>query len=307
MVESAAAVLQTQALTRRFGRRRGVSEVDLRVGPGEVFGFLGPNGAGKTTTIRLLLGLCRPTSGHVALFGLDPHRRPVEALRRVGYLPGELSLYPRLTGRQVLKRLARIRGHTDHRFRDELAERFTVELDAPIRTLSKGNVQKMGLVLAFAHRPDLLILDEPTSGLDPLLQDEFTRLVRETADEGRTVFLSSHDLDEVQRVADRLTIIKEGRLQVTDTVERLRAAAPKTVELCFTDTVDLAPFRRLDGVRVLAQQDGRLRLTMAGAIGPLLRLAADLDPVDMTVRPPDLEELFLGYYRAGADEAGRHG
>jgi ABC-2 type transport system ATP-binding protein len=177
-------VIATDRLTRRFGRRRGINDVTVEVTRGEVFGFLGPNGAGKSTTIRLLLGLYHPTSGSVAVFGHDPRRHSIEVHRRVGYLPGELALYPRLTGREILDRAAHIRGHADHRFRDELVERFDVELDRPTRTLSKGNAQKIGLLLAFAHRPALLILDEPTSGLDPLLQDEFTRLVRETARDG---------------------------------------------------------------------------------------------------------------------------
>ncbi|MGH3559896.1 MAG: AAA family ATPase, partial [Mycobacterium sp.] len=184
---------------------------------------------------------------------------------------------------------------------------LTVELDRPVHTLSKGNVQKIGLVLAFAHRPELLILDEPTAGLDPLLQDEFTRLVRETARDGHTVFLSSHDLDEVQRLVDRLAIIKEGRLIVTDTVEHLRASAPKTVEFRFAHPVDPAHFQRLDAVRVLSHNSTRLQLSVTGSVGPVLRVAADLDPVDMTARSADLDELFLSYYRSKTDEVHRHG
>lgn len=296
------AVIETDRLTRRFGRRRGITDVSFTVTRGEVFGFLGPNGAGKSTTIRLLLGLYRPTSGRAVMFGLDPLRNSVDVHRRIGYLPGELALYPRLTGRQVLDRMARIRGHTDHRYRDELVERFIIELDRPTRALSKGNVQKIGLLLAFAHRPELLILDEPTSGLDPLLQDEFTQLVRETARDGRTVFLSSHDLDEVQRLVDRLAIIKEGRLIVTDTVEQLRASAPKTVEFRFANPVDAAPFQRLDTVRVLSHNANQLQLAVTGPVAPLLQLAAAHDPVDMTARSADLDELFLGYYRTGSEE-----
>ncbi|MCV7257695.1 ABC transporter ATP-binding protein [Mycobacterium shimoidei] len=290
-------VVTTEGLTRRFGRRRGITDVSITVTDGEVFGFLGPNGAGKSTTIRLLLGLYRPSSGRATVFGLDPCRDSVEVHRRVGYLPGELALYPRLTGRNIVDRAARIRGHIDHRYRDELVERFGIELDRPVHTLSKGNVQKIGLLFAFAHRPELLILDEPTSGLDPLLQDEFSRLVRETAGEGRTVFLSSHDLDEVQRLVDHVAIIKEGRIIVTDTVENLRANAPKTVDFRFANRVDPAQFDRLDGVRVLSHDTTRIQLSVAGPVGPLLRVAADLEPVDMTARPADLDELFLSYYR----------
>jgi ABC-2 type transport system ATP-binding protein len=301
------AVITTERLTRRFGKRRGITDVTFTVSRGEVFGFLGPNGAGKSTTIRLLVGLYRPSSGRAGVFGREPRRDGVVVRRQLGYLPGELALFPRLTGRAILNRAARIRGHTDHRYRDELIERFGAELDRPVRTLSKGNVQKIGLIQAFAHRPELLILDEPTSGLDPLLQDEFTRLVRETVRDGRTVFLSSHDLDEVQRLVDRLAIIREGRIIVTDTVDRLRASSPTTVELRFAHPVDATAFQHLDTARMLSHDTTRVRLSVTGPIGPLLRLAADLDPVDMTARPADLDELFLTYYRADTDGTHRDG
>lgn len=297
------AVIAVEGLTRRFGARRGVTDVNFEVNSGEVFGFLGPNGAGKSTTIRLLLGLFRPTSGRIGVFGLDPGSYSVEIHRRVGYLPGELALYPCLTGRQHLNYAARVRGHADRAYRDELVERFGTDLDRPVRALSKGNRQKIGLVLAFMHRPDLLILDEPTSGLDPLLQDEFAHLLRETVADGRTVFLSSHELDEVQRVVDRLSIIKEGRIIVTDTVEGLRRSAPRTVELRFAGAVDPARFTDLAGVQVLSREADRLMLSVTGPVAPLLRTAGDLDAVDVTARRADLDELFLTYYRNQPEEA----
>jgi ABC-2 type transport system ATP-binding protein len=285
-------LVSVEGLTRWFGARRGIEQVSFAIGAGEVFGFLGPNGAGKSTTIRLLLGLYRPTSGRMRVFGMDPSRDSVPIHHRVGYVPGELALYPRLTGRQHLDRFARARGLTDHRYRDELVERFAAELDRPVRVLSKGNRQKIGLVLAFMHRPDLLVLDEPTSGLDPLLQDEFISLVRETVADGRTVFLSSHELDEVQRVVDRLSIIKEGRIVVTD-----------TIEFRFGTTVTADAFGGLDGVRVMHCSDGRIALSVTGPVGPLLRAASLLDPVDVIARPADLDELFLSYYRDEAKQA----
>ena len=269
-----------------------------------MFGFLGPNGAGKSTTIRLLLGLYRPSAGRMRVLDLDPCHDTVAIHRRVGYLPGELALYPRLTGRQHLDRLARARGLRDLSYRDKLVERFAADLDRPARTLSKGNRQKIGLVLAFMHQPDLLVLDEPTSGLDPLLQDEFQNLIRETVAEGRTVFLSSHELDEVQRLVDRVAIIKEGSLVVTDTVDGLRRAAPRTVEFRFAGDVPPAPFAALDGVQVVHCADRRITVSVAGPIAPLLRVAADLDPLEMTARPADLDELFLTYYRTGTPGAG---
>ncbi len=299
-------VITVDGLTRRFGPRRGVTDVAFEVNAGEVFGFLGPNGAGKSTTIRLLLGLYRPTSGRVRVFGLDPARDSVGIHRRIGYLPGELALYPRLTGQQHLDYAARVRGLTDPAYRDELVARFGAELNRPVRTLSKGNRQKIGLVLAFMHRPDLLVLDEPTSGLDPLLQDEFAHLARETVADGRTVFLSSHELDEVQRTVDRLSIIKDGRIIVTDTVEGLRRAAPRTIEFTFTRVVDPARFAGLPGVQVLSHDATRLVLSITGPVAPLLRTAAELDPVDVTARRADLDELFLTYYRTDEPAEAAH-
>ncbi len=297
------AVVSVEHLTRRFGARRGVTDVSFEIDAGEVFGFLGPNGAGKSTTIRLLLGLYRATSGRMRVLDLDPIGDSVAIHRRVGYLPGDLALYPKLTGRQHLDRFAAIRGMRDGSYRDQLAERFNAELDRPVHTLSKGNRQKIGVVLAFMHRPDLLVLDEPTSGLDPLLQNEFANLVRETVADGRTVFLSSHELDEVQRVVDRLAIIKDGRIIVTDTVEGLRRNAPRTVALTFAQHVDAGRFASLDGVRVLESTDRRVTLSITGPVAPLLRVAADLDPTDITARPADLDELFLSYYRTDSSPA----
>jgi ABC-2 type transport system ATP-binding protein len=291
-------VVEVGDLTRTFGPRRGVADLGFTIGSGEVFGFLGPNGAGKTTTIRLLLGLIRPTSGTVRVFGLDPVHDAIAAHRRTGYLAGDLALYPRLTGRQHLDRLGHARAVADRRYRDELIERFAVELDRPVRVLSKGNRQKIGLVLAFLHRPDLLVLDEPTSGLDPLLQDEFGRLVRETVAEGRTVLLSSHELDEVQRLVDRLTILREGRVVVTDSVAGLRRAAPRTVSFRFGGEVDPQGFAALERTRVVAAGDGQVTLAVSGPVAPALRLAGELGAVDVTARPADLDELFLTYYRA---------
>ena len=210
--------IETVGLTKHYGSVAAVNDLDLRVEPGQVFGFLGPNGAGKSTTIRMLLALQRPTTGRATLLGLDAGADSAEIHRRTGYLPGDLELFPRLTGRQHIAWFARARAVVDHSLADQLVDRFQVVDDRPVRELSKGNRQKIGLVLAFMHRPELLVLDEPTSGLDPLMQHEFEALLRETAADGRTVFLSSHELDEVQRSAHRIGIIKEGRLVAEDTV-----------------------------------------------------------------------------------------
>jgi ABC-2 type transport system ATP-binding protein len=292
-----APAIELDAVTKNFGRHRGVTDVSVDVRSGEIFGFLGPNGAGKSTTIKLILGLYRPSAGRLRVLGRDPLTDPIAVHRAVGYLPGELALFPRLTGREHLDWIDRGRGASDHRLRDELTERFGVELDRPVRTLSKGNRQKIGILLAFGHRPDLLVLDEPTSGLDPLLQNEFERLLAETVADGRTVFLSSHELDEVQRSAHRVAIIREGRIVVVDTVDGLRRSAPPVLEFTFPAGVDVTTLRELDGVEVIEQQGRQVRLSVTGRLGPLLQEAGRLDPIDLTARPADLDELFLRYYR----------
>ena len=295
-------VVRAENLTKTFGTQRGIIGVDITVAKGDIFGFLGPNGSGKSTTIRLLTGLSRPTSGTATVFGLDPIADAVEIHRRVGYLPGELALHPRLTGQQHVDFAAKVRGMQDRTFLDELVDRFQVDLERPTRTLSKGNRQKIGILLAVMHRPELVILDEPTSGLDPLMQDEFERLMRELVSIGATVFLSSHELDEVQRVATRVAIIKDGHLVVTDTVEALRRRAPRTIEFAFPRTVDPQPFASIEGVQVVAANGKRITLALRGAVAPVLRVAAELDPLEVVARPADLDELFLTYYR---DQSGK--
>ncbi len=288
--------IETIGLTKMFGAIRGIEALDLCVEPGEIFGFLGPNGAGKTTTIRALLDLQRPTAGTALVLGLDAHRDGVAIHSRVGYLPGDLALFSRMTAGDHFAWFARARGLAKSGSADALAKRFDLPLDRRVNELSKGNRQKVGIVLAFMHEPELLILDEPTSGLDPLMKDEFEHLLRETTATGRTVFLSSHELDEVQRVADRVGIIKDGRLVRTDTVDGLRRDVPTTIELRFRDPVDPAIFR-VEGVRVLEASGAHVILEVTGAIGPVLRIAAELDPVGLVSRQADLDELFLGFYR----------
>ena len=220
-----AAIIQAEKLTKFYCESRGVVDLSFEVEAGEVFGFLGPNGAGKTTTIRLMLDLIRPNAGTLELFGLAAQKDSVAIRRRIGYLPGDLRLYERLTARELLRYFAALRGLDGLGEGESLAERFDLELDRPIRSLSKGNRQKVGLVQAFLHRPDLLLLDEHTAGLDPLVQITFNELLREVAAEGRTVFLSSHILSEVQRLADRVAIIREGSLELVEAVDTLRARA----------------------------------------------------------------------------------
>jgi ABC-2 type transport system ATP-binding protein len=299
---AAAPAIQTSGLSKTYsGRVSALVDLDLRVERGEVFGYLGPNGAGKSTTIRLLLDLIRPTRGRAELFGLDSRREGVEARRRVGYLPGDLRLPDRLTARQQLDSLSRLRGAAAP-LRDALCERLGVVLDRPIRELSRGNRQKIGLVQAFMHRPELAVLDEPTSGLDPLLQAEVRALLRETAAEGRTVFLSSHSLDEVQHVADRVGIIRAGRLVDVDRVESLRERALRHVSIVFAEPPDPTELARIDGVRVQAIEGTTVRLAAPeAAMDAVVKSAARHRVVDLVSAPADLEEIFLELYREADD------
>ena len=301
MLEPAA--IDTVGLSKTYGGKvHALVGLDLRVERGEVFGYLGPNGAGKSTTIRLLLGLIHPTAGRASVFGLDTRTNGVRARGHLGYLPGDLRLSDRLTGREQLESLASLRGSVDRALRDELCARLGVVLERPIRQLSRGNRQKIGLVQAFMHRPELVVLDEPTAGLDPLLQNEVRSLLRETAAEGRTVFLSSHSLDEVQHVADRVGIIRAGRLVDVDAVESLRERALRHVTITFAEPADPSQFAGLDGVRVVSTDGAVLRLSAPEpAMDGVVKAAARYRIVDLVSQPADLEEIFLELYREGDD------
>ncbi len=302
------AIVQTHKLTKSYGPFRGVVDVDLEVNEGEIFGFLGPNGAGKTTTIRILLDLIRPTSGSARVFGIESAADPVAIHRRLGYLPGEWNLYDRLTGTETITYFANLRGGIDRAYVDELVQRLDLDPSRRFREYSKGNKQKVGLICALQHRPELLILDEPTSGLDPLVQQSFNELVFEAKREGRTVFLSSHIISEVERTCDRVAIIREGRIVRTDTVEGVRTLAAHEVLLRFATPVDPAPFAAVEGVANLASEGNTLRMLVTGPIAPVVRLAARYDLVDFVSREPSLEEVFLSEYasrQAVASEAAR--
>jgi ABC-2 type transport system ATP-binding protein len=284
-------------LTKDYGSGRGVFGLDLEVGRGEVFGFLGPNGAGKSTTMRLLLDLIKPTSGSLRVLGLDPGKESVEIRRRVGFLPGDLALYPKLSGRAVLDYFARVRGGVDSRVRESLVERFGADLDRPVHELSTGNRQKLGLIQAFMHEPELLILDEPIAGLDPLVQQSFHALLREVAAEGRTVFLSSHTLSEVERVTQRLAVLREGRLVVVDTLENLRTVAMQRLEIEFAEPVDAAVFRALPGVKAVHANGRTLVIGFEGSADAVVKAAAAHEVRAIRAREDNLEDIFLRYYR----------
>ncbi len=290
------AIIETEKLTKTYGTHRGIVDVDLAVEAGEVFGFLGPNGAGKTTTIRTILDLIRPTTGRARVFGIDSSADPVSIHRRIGYVPGEFSLYDRLSGGQTLTYFANLRGGVDRAYQASLIERFEIDPSRRFKEYSKGNKQKIGLVIALQHRPELLVLDEPTSGLDPLVQQSFYALVREAKDEGRTVFLSSHILSEVERTCDRVAIIRDGRLVKVDRVDALRDLAHHQVELRFAGPVPLEEFERLNGVTDVRADDHVLRMRVSGAITPVVQAAARHDLLDFVSREPSLEETFLAQY-----------
>jgi ABC-2 type transport system ATP-binding protein len=283
-------------LTKFYGTNRGVLELSLDVPRGVVFGFLGPNGAGKSTTIRVLLDLIRPTSGRATVLGLDSRKDSVEIHRRVGYLPGELSLYPRLTARKLFEYFGNLRGARDRARAESLADRFDLPLERPIRSLSRGNKQKVGLVQAFAHRPELLILDEPTSGLDPLMQQVFNSLVRETVAEGGTVFLSSHVLSEVQDIADRAAIIRDGRLVAAEEIDDLRGRAVRELEVRFASAPPRAELVAVPGVLETVVEGNVARLRLEGSPDALVKALARHEVVDLTSHEPDLEDVFLSYY-----------
>ena len=301
------AVIETQKLTKSYGSHRGIVEVDLVVQEGEVFGFLGPNGAGKTTTIRTLLDLIRPTSGTARVFGIESSADPVAIHRRVGYIPGEFTLYDRLTGSQTLEYFANLRGGVDPAYQRSLVERFELDPSRRFKEYSKGNKQKVGVIIALQHRPELLILDEPTSGLDPLVQQTFFVTLREAVGAGATVFLSSHILSEVEKGADRVAIIRDGRIVKTDTVEGLRDLAHHQVELRFAGPVPAAEFEGLPGVSDLVVDDHVLRMRVAGAITPVVRAAARYELLDFVSREPSLEETFLAQYGQVPVEANADG
>ena len=288
--------IRTEALTKSYGRRRGLAGLDLEVHPGEVYGFLGPNGAGKTTTIRILLDLIRPTSGRATLFGEPPRTGGPALRRRVGYLPGDFTVLGGQTGRELLTHLAHLRGGVAPDRIDALAGRFDLDLSTRISKLSKGNRQKVGVVQAFMHQPELLILDEPTSGLDPIIQQRFLELVAEARTAGQTVFMSSHVLSEVQQSADRVGIIRDGRLVAVEAVESFRRRAVRRVEIEFDEPVPADAFN-LPDVRDVRIEGTVLRCRLTGRPDGLVKAAARFGVAALKVEEPDLEELFLTYYR----------
>jgi ABC-2 type transport system ATP-binding protein len=297
-----AAIIEVQGLTKTYGSKRGITDVSFQVEEGEVFGFLGPNGAGKTTTIRILMALIRANSGTARIAGLECWQQSVEIKKLVGYIPGEPSLDPNLTGGQILEFFAHLRGGVDQAYLKNLIERFDLDTSRKFRQYSTGNKRKVVLIQAFMHRPRLLILDEPTSGLDPLNQHEFDRMVKEVRDEGRTVFLSSHILSEVEKTCTRVGIIRSGSIVRIGGVAEVTAIKRYEMTITFGDAVPVDAFRTLEGVieAEALDQAHTLRLEMQGSADAVIKAAARYPVVSLTSHEPSLEDIFLRYYEGDA-------
>jgi ABC-2 type transport system ATP-binding protein len=296
--------IATSALVKYYGKRRGLDGLDLQVRSGEVFGFLGPNGAGKTTTIRILVDLLRPTSGSVEVLGQEPSSAGATLRRRIGYLPGDFTVDGGQSSNELLTFLGHLRGGVPRARIGALADRFDLDLNVRIHSLSKGNRQKVGVIQAFMHEPELLMLDEPTAGLDPLLQQEFLRLVREACRAGQTVFMSSHVISEVQQSADRVGIIRDGVMVAVEAVDELRRRSIRRVEIHFDEAVPLDHFAGLPGVSEATLEGSVLRCRLAGRADALVKAAARWGVESIVVEEPDLEELFLTYYQEPATAGG---
>ncbi len=296
-------VIRLESLTKFYGDTRALHDVDLTVRAGEVFGYLGPNGAGKTTTIRALFDFIRPTSGKATVLGLDSQADAKEIRRRVDYLPGDIALYDRMTGRELLTFLANLRGGVDWNYVEQLAERFQSDLKPRISTLSRGNKQKIGLIQAFMKRPELIIMDEPTAGLDPLMQQEFYALVKEVKAEGRTIFISSHIVPEVERICDRVGIIREGELTTVEDVNILKDRALHELEFRFAQPVPPEVFANLPGVRDVIVHGSTLSCTVVGSPDAMVKAAAGYEVVGLSSREASLEDVFLAFYSGDSTNA----
>lgn len=295
----------TNRLTKSYGRVRALLGVDLEVYCGEIFGFLGPNGAGKTTTIRCMLDLIRPDDGEIQVLGINPQENPVSVRTRVGYLPGELALESNLTVEGQLRYLIRLRGsEVDWSYVQQVAKRIELDLKMPIKNLSKGNKQKVGVIQALMHKPDLLMLDEPTFGLDPLIQQEVLRLVAEAKERGATVFFSSHILSEVQEIAERVAIIRKGVVVEVAETSTLIDRSLRRAKIRFREPVDASGLAELPGVSILSQDDGvSTMLQVEGEMNGLIKALASYPVSDFETERPSLEEIFLAYYEAEGEEA----
>jgi ABC-2 type transport system ATP-binding protein len=290
-------IISTSDLTKFYGKSRGIEKLTLEVNEGEVFGFLGPNGAGKSTTIKLLLNFILPTSGSAKIFSLDSTKQITEILNEVGYLPGEIHMYEDISGSEHLKFQAKLRNNVDWDYVQELTKRLKVDLSKRIKSLSHGNKQKVALIGAFMHKPKLIILDEPTTGLDPLIQQEFYRLVDEVNKSGTTFFISSHILPEIERICDRVAIIKEGKLVLTEEIETLKKTALRPLEVIFSQKVQKTDFNGISGIKDLEINENILQCKVVGSLDEFVKKLASYKVESIITQEPDLEQIFLKYYK----------
>lgn len=289
-------IIRLKDLTKYYRDVKAISSLNLEVTKGEIFGFLGPNGAGKTTTIRLLLAFIKPTSGSASIFELDTLQDGVQVRKRVGYLPADMKLYEKMTGDQLLRYLSNLREDTDWGLVGELRERLEANLSQSIRTLSRGNKQKIGLIQAFMNRPELIIMDEPTSGLDPLIQQEFYRILDDVKADGRTVFISSHNMQEVERVCDRVGIIRSGEIVSVDDIHDLKERSMHKFEIQFSGPVSIDVFHAVDGIKDVVIEGNTLLCTVVGKPDALIRAAASFEILRLISHEPSLEDIFLSHY-----------
>ena len=289
-------VIHIDGLTKHYGKVKALTGLNLDVYQGEIFGYLGPNGAGKTTTIRTLLDLIRPTAGHATIFGLDANHDSVKVHERIGNLPGELALWGHMTGWEVVDYLGGLRGGVDRAYVGELAERLDMDMTRKVKACSTGMKRKLGLIQAMMHKPDLLIMDEPTNGLDPLVQQTFHQLMREVTDQGRTVFLSSHNLPEVEAICDRVGILRGGTLQAVQRIADLKQVRFRWMTLKVADGADPAAFEALEGVSDVTSYNSSIRFRVTGELDPVIKTAAKYHVIDLQYEEPSLEEIFLEYY-----------
>ena len=288
--------LKLTHLTKTYGQYRGIDDVSMELENGEVFGFLGPNGAGKSTTIRTILNFIKPSSGSATIYGLDSVKDSVEIKNHVGYLAGDIALYKNMKGRDALNFLTSLGKKTDWKYVDELVERLNANLDRPIHMLSKGNVQKIGLIQAFMHKPEILVLDEPTSGLDPLMKQVFYAMVLEMKTEGKAIFVSSHDLTEVQKICDRAAFISEGKLMGIEDVRNAKSLNLRRFRATFDTKPDKSKFAELKSVKEVIVNDNDLTATITGSVAEFVSELAKHKPVDLDEQETNLEDLFMHYY-----------
>lgn len=289
------AIIETENLTKYYGKTLGVKDLNLEIGEGEIFGFLGPNGAGKTTTIRLMMNFIKPTSGAISISGLDVQKKSVEIKKKVGYVAGDFRLYEKLTGREHIKYIKRFRGAIREDFLSELLEKFDFDPSQKVKHLSKGNKQKLAVILSLMHQPEILILDEPTTGLDPLLQNTVYEILKSMKNEGATVFLSSHFLPEVERTADRVGIIREGELISIETIKDLAEKRLYTVEVRFRSAYQKSEFK-FEGVEFIEEISDGLRMKVRGDINPLMKKLSQYNLHSLEIYHATLEDIFLEYY-----------